>query len=132
MAISPYKIGADPEKMSVQAIQEELNILLFDGKFQKACDATDRELLTIIITRPKAHHFDFLLGKTEWKVRGKWRRPEDDFDIEENVQLDVEFKDTADESIGKRLIELLSAYNTKVIGEKVLYARTMPIEEGTL
>ncbi|GAI21031.1 unnamed protein product, partial [marine sediment metagenome] len=34
MVISPHKIGADPEKMSVQAIQDELNILLFDEKFQ--------------------------------------------------------------------------------------------------
>jgi len=132
MPISPHKIGVDPEKMSVQAIQDELNILLFDGEFQRACDATDRELLTIIIARPKAHHFDFLLGKTEWKVRGKWRRLEDDFDIEENVQLDVEFKDSAEEAVGKRIIALLKAYNTKVVGEAVLYARTIPIEEGTL
>ncbi|MBA7506547.1 hypothetical protein ES706_05238 [subsurface metagenome] len=132
MAISPHKIGLDPDKMSVQAIQDELNILLFDGKFQTACDATDRELLTIIIARPKAHHFDFLLGKTEWKVRGKWKRPEDNFDIEENVQLDIEFKDSAEESIGKRIIELLKAYNKKVVLEALLYARTIPIEEGTL
>ena len=132
MPISPHKIGADPEEMPVQAIQDELNILLFDGDFQKACDAKDRELLTIITPRLKAHHFDFLLGKTEWKVRGKWRRPEDDFDIEENVQLDIEFKDSAEESIGKRIISLLKAYNTKVVGETVLYARTIPIEEGTL
>ncbi len=110
--------------MAVQAIQDELNILLFDSKFQTACDATDRELLTIIIARPKAHHFDFLTGKTEWKVRGKWRRPENDFD--------VEFKDSAEESVGKRIIALLKAYNTKVVGETVLYARTIPIEEGTL
>ena len=118
--------------MPVLTIQDELNILLFDVEFQRACEATDRELLTIIVPRLKAHHFDFLLGKTEWKVRGKWKRPEDDFDIGKNVQLDIEFKDSAEESIGKRVIELLRAYNTKVIGEEVLYARTIPIEEGTL
>ncbi|GAI84277.1 unnamed protein product [marine sediment metagenome] len=72
------------------------------------------------------------MSKTEWKVRGKWRRPEDDFDIEKNVQLDIEFKDSAEESVGKRIIDLLKAYNAKVIGETVLYARTVPIEEGTL
>jgi len=130
--ISPHKIGADPLKMPVGAIQDELNLLLFDGEFQRACDATDRELLTIVIAEPKAHHFDFLTGKTEWKVRGKWKRPDEGFDIERNVQLDVEFKDSAEESIGKRVIQLLRAYNTKVVSEKVLYARTMPIEEGTL
>ncbi|GAH99773.1 unnamed protein product, partial [marine sediment metagenome] len=43
-----------------------------------------------------------------------------------------EFKDAADECIGKRVIELLKAYNTKAVNEKLLYARTIPIEEGTL
>ena len=118
--------------MSVQAIKDELNALLYDGAVQKACKAEDRELLSIIITQPKAPLFDFLTGKTEWKVRGKWRRPDDGFDIERNVQLDVEFKDAADECVGKRTIKLLQAYNTKVVGEVLLYARTIPIEEGTL
>jgi len=118
--------------MSVQAIQDELNALLFDETVRKACDAKDRELLTVIITQPKAHHFDFLTGKTEWKVRGKWKRPDEGFDIEKNVQIDIEFKDAADECVGKRLIELLRAYNTKTVSEALLYARTIPIEEGTL
>jgi len=118
--------------MPVQAIQDELNALIYDEAVQKACDAEDRELLSIIIVQPKAHHFDFLQGKTEWKVRGKWRRPDDGFDIERNVQLDVEFKDTADECIGKRVIELLKAYNAKEVGEVLLYARPIPVEEGTL
>ena len=130
--VCPCKIGMEPEQMSVQDIQDELNALLYDEEVRKACDAEDRELLSIIIVQPKAHHFDFLTGKTEWKVRGKWRRPEDNFDIEENVQLDVEFKDAADECVGKRIIELLKAYNTKVVRETVLYARTIPVEEGTL
>jgi len=132
MSTCPCKIGADPNRMPVQAIQDELNALIYEEEVQKACDAKDRELLSIIIAQPKAHHFDFLQGKTEWKVRGKWKRPDEGFDIERNVQLDVEFKDAADECVGKRVIELLKAYNTKVVGEEVLYARTIPIEEGTL
>ena len=131
MVTCPCKIGIEPEKMPVQAIQDELNALLYDEAVQKACDAKDRELLTIVIAQPKAHHFDFLTGKTEWRVRGKWRRNEG-FDIESNVQLDVEFKDAADECVGKRVIELLKAYNQKVVSEALLYARTVPIEEGTL
>ncbi len=118
--------------MSVEAIQDELNALLYDEEVRKACDAKDRELLSVIIVQPKAHHFDFLQGKTEWKVRGKWRRPDNGFDIERNVQLDVEFKDAADECVGKRIIDLLKAYNQKVVSEELLYARTMPVEEGTL
>ena len=108
-----------------------MNALLYDEAVREACGAEDRELLSIIIAQPKAHHFDFLTGKTEWKVRGKWKKDEG-FDIERNAQLDVEFKDAPDECVGKRIINLLKAYNTKVVGEELLYARTMPIEEGTL
>ena len=118
--------------MSAQDIQDELNALLYDEAVQKVCKAEDRELLSIIIAQPKAHHFDFLTGKTEWKVRGKWRRPDNGFDIERNVQLDIEFKDAADESVGKRIIDLLKAYNEKAVSEELLYARTIPVEEGTL
>ena len=132
MISCPCKIGIEPEKMPVQAIKDELNALLYSEAVQKACDAKDRELLSIIIARGKVGMFDFLEGKTEWKVRGKWRRPDEGFDIEENVQLDIQFKDAADECVGKRLIELLKAYNTKAVGEALLYARTIPIEEGTL
>lgn len=117
--------------MPVQAIKDELNALLYDEAIQKACDAKDRELLTIVIAQPKAYHFDFLEGKTEWKVRGKWRK-DAGFDIKRNVQLDIQFRDAADECVGKRVIELLKAYNTKAVGEKLLYARTIPVEEGTL
>jgi len=132
MVDCPCKIGPEPQKMSPEDIQDELNALLYDEAVRKACDAKDRELLSIIIAQPKAPLFDFLTGKTEWKVRGKWRRPDDGFDIERNVQLDVEFKDAKDECVGKRIIELLKAYNTKVVSEELLYARTIPIEEGTL
>ncbi|GAI87799.1 unnamed protein product [marine sediment metagenome] len=128
----PCRNGIDPQSMTTEAIQEELNKLIFDSKIQEACGAGDRELLSVIITQPKAHHFDFLQGKTEWKVRGKWRRPDNGFDIEKNVQLDVEFKDSKDEVVGKRVMKLLKAYNKKVVGEELLYARSMPIEEGTL
>ena len=129
--VCPGKNGLEPEKMSPEAIQGELNALLYDEAVREACGAEDRELLSIIIAQPKAHHFDFLTGKTEWKVRGKWKKDEG-FDIERNAQLDVEFKDAPDECVGKRIINLLKAYNTKVVGEELLYARTMPIEEGTL
>ncbi|MBA7529760.1 hypothetical protein ES705_21959 [subsurface metagenome] len=129
--VCPCKNGLEPHKMSPEAIQDELNALLYDEAVREACGAEDRELLSIIIAQPKAHHFDFLTGKTEWKVRGKWKKDEG-FDIERNAQLDVEFKDAPDECVGKRIINLLKAYNAKVVGEELLYARTIPIEEGTL
>jgi len=118
--------------MTVEAIQKEINQLLYDADVQTACGASDRELLSIIIAHPKAQHFDFLIGKTEWKVRGKWKRPDKGFDIERNVQLDIEFKDSPDECVGQRVVELLKQLNAKAIGETLLYARTTAIEEGTL
>jgi len=132
MLTCPCTNGVNVKSMSVEDIRKELNSLIFDDEVRKACQAEDRELLTIIITQPKAHHFDFLQGKTEWKVRGKWKRPDDGYEIEPNVQLDIEFKDSRDERVGKRVIRLLKEYNEKVVGEKLLYARTVPIEEGTL
>ena len=75
--------------MSAEAIQDELNALLYAEEIQKACKAEDRELLSIIIAQPKAHHFDFLTGKTEWKVRGKWRRPDNGFDCCQSAKWDT-------------------------------------------
>lgn len=132
MVTCPCTDGVNIKSMSVEDIQKELNALIFDDEVKKACNAEDRELLSIIIAQPKAHHFDFLKGKTEWKVRGKWRRPDDGYEIEKNVQLDIEFKDSQSEHVGQRIINLLREYNVKAVGETVLYARTMPIEEGTL
>ncbi|GAI96182.1 unnamed protein product, partial [marine sediment metagenome] len=51
-------------------------------------------------------------NKVDTLVSGKWKKDEG-FDIEKNVQLDIQFRDAADECVGKRVIELLKAYNTK-------------------
>lgn len=123
----------DVTEMSVPDIQQELNSLLYNEEVQKACGAKARALLSIVILKEKAHKFDFLKGGTEWKVIGKWKpdgNGHHDIMIEKNVQVDIEFKDHA--CIGGRVIELLKEYNRKEVGEQLLYARTMPVEEGTL
>jgi len=116
-----------PDDLSPDEIRECINQLIFNEDLQKWCGATDRELLTIVIVRTKAHLFNFLKGYTRWRAIGEWEGLK-----EPNLQIEIEFKDTPDERIGIRLIELLKAYNKKVVKEELLYARTAPLEEGTL
>jgi len=126
--ISPKK----PEDLEPDEIKKEVSELLYDKTKWKECGATDRELVSIVVRADKAGHFDFLQAVTEWKAIGKWK-PDGEIEIEPNVAMEVEFMDVPkDECIGKRLIELLKAYNKKVVREDVLYARTVPVEEGTL
>lgn len=118
---------ASPSKMSEEDIKAEITTILFDESFRKKCDAADRELLTIVVVKEKAHHFEFLRAYTTWKVFGLW-----DTQKELNVQIECEFRDNEDECLGHRLMHLLYEYNRKVVKEQILYARTSPIEEGTL
>jgi hypothetical protein len=89
---------------------------------------TDKELLTITILNTKAHFFDFLKGYTRLEGTGKWRT----YANEDDAIIEIEFRDTPDERVGNRLMELLTAYNKYVVKEDLLYARTTPIEESTL
>jgi len=122
----------NPEALEPNEIVKEIRELLYDEKKWKECGATNRELLSIVVKADKAGHFDFLQAVTEWKAVGKWK-PDGEVMIEPNVAMEVEFMDVPkDECIGERLIELLKAFNKKVVREEILYARTMPVEEGTL
>ena len=116
-----------PSQMRVEEVRKEITTILFDESFWKRCGAADRELLTIVVVKDKALHFDFLKAYTTWRVTGLWDRQK-----ELNVQIDCEFRDNAQECLGNRLMHLLYEYNRKVVKEEVLYARTSPIEEGTL
>ena len=125
---NPYfKNAKDPKDMSPEEIKKEMVELLFSEEFRKKIGARDRELLTIVILQEKAHYFDFLKGYTSWKTVGKWEKL-----VEHNLQIDIEFFDTEDEAVGNRLMDLLYEYNNKVVKEDMLYARTAPLEEGTL
>jgi hypothetical protein len=89
---------------------------------------TDKELLSITVLSSKAYLFDFLKGYTRLEGTGKWRTYAD----EANAIIEIEFRDTPDERVGNKLMELLTAYNKYVVKEDLLYARTTPIEESTL
>lgn len=126
-------MSKDIRAMSISEIKSCIHKLVYDP--QKA--QTDKELLSIVVLRKKAKHFDFLEGYTKWRTVGSWREIQNgkvvyEFPEERNVQLDIEFKDKPDESVGTRLMELFKEFNTKEVDEKLLYARTVPIEESSL
>jgi len=104
-------------------VQNRINELLYSPKDEQ----TDPELLEIVIRKDKASLFDFLKGYTEWKAQGRW-----DMLDENNIVIQIQFKDTEGEAVGKELKELFKAYNTEVVKEDLLYFRTLPIEETSL
>ena len=106
-----------------------INELIFNpGKSQ-----TDPELFEAVVLRDKAHHFNFLTGRTRIKAIGDWEAPEGDkYDEEKNVVIQVQFKDTKKEKVGKELTKRFKKLNKELVGEKLLYTRTIPVEETSL
>ena len=128
-SLCPAISQRDPMEMSVQEIKDEIVKILYDADYFKELGATDRELITIVILQDKAHFFDFLKehALTKWSTVGIWEKQ-----VESNLQIEVEFRDNEGECLGNRVMHLLYSYNKKVVKEQVLYARTTPLEEGTL
>ena len=121
-------IPYEEERMqTVQQTSEQVKNRLAELLYKPTLIQTDPELLEIVIRADKAHYFDFLRGYTEWNATGRWENMD-----ENNIVLQVQYKDTKNESVGKEIIRLLRRYNKEVVGEAVLYARTIPIEETSL
>jgi len=113
----------------IKTNMKAINKLMFNpGKHQ-----TDPELFEAVVLRDKKHHFDFLTGRTTIKAIGDWKDPAGKkYDQEKNVILQVQFKDTEDERVGKELIRRFKKLNKDLIGENLLYTRTSAIEETSL
>jgi hypothetical protein len=109
-----------------------MNLLdMFSLKTYKGETPVDRENLCITVFRDKKKHFDFLSAYTTWKAQGMWRENGKVYD-DPNAILEVQFADTPSEAVGRDLIKLLNRYNELVVGEKLLYAYTTPVEETSL
>jgi hypothetical protein len=119
-------------------IKKCMNTLLYDVRARKLLGAKERESLNIVIKREKADNFNFLEGFTRWGAVGSWRELDKEgkvvkeFPEEENYYIEIEFKDTKDRKIGKKLLELLTEFNKRVVKEDLLYVTIKPIIEGTL
>lgn len=93
-----------------------------------------RELLTLTLPRDKAGAFDFVPAATELSGAGLWRDPTGvSNDVRaDNVIVEVEFGEVAEEVIGNGIVRCLSLINNLEVNEQVLYARMINVEESTL
>jgi len=71
---------------------------------------------------------------TELSAAGTWQDPDNVSHDEraDNVLLEVQFAETADELVGRGIVVALSLINNLEINEQVLYARMINVEETTL
>ena len=97
-------------------------------------DRVGQELLTVTLPRAKAGALDFMRASTELAAAGTWQDPESVSNDEraDNVLLEVQFGETADELVGRGIIAALSLINNLEVNEQVLYARMINVEETTL
>jgi hypothetical protein len=119
----------------LQHAKDVLFALLFgDEATDTRLDRVQQELLTLAIPRPKAEALDFMQASTELAAAGTWQDPESVSNDEraDNVLLEVQFGETADEVVGGAIIAALSLINNLEINEQVLYARMINVEESTL
>jgi hypothetical protein len=132
-------LGADArtpagERALVEA-KDMLYALLFgDPSVAVHLARVQQELLTMAVPRFKADALDFMRASTELVAAGTWQDPQSVSNDEraENVLLEVQFGETADEIVGRAVVVALSVINNLEINEQVLYARMINVEESTL
>ncbi len=119
----------------LERAKDTLYALLFgDTTTATHLDRTQQELLTFALPRSKAIALDFMRASTELTAAGTWQDPASVSNDEraDNVVLEVQFGDTADEAIGDGIIVALTVINNLEVNEQVLYARMINVEQTTL
>lgn len=119
----------------LQVAKDVLFALLFgDPSTSTTLDRTQQELLTFALPRFKADALDFMRASTELAAAGTWQDPESVSNDEraDNVLLEVQYGDTADEIVGDGIIVCLALINNLEVNEQVLYARMLNVEQTTL
>ncbi|MEX2548435.1 MAG: hypothetical protein WD830_11725 [Chloroflexota bacterium] len=110
-------------------------LLFGDEQTDTRLDRVAQELLTLAVPRSKAGALDFMRASTELSAAGTWQDPDSVSNDEraDNVLLEVQFGETADEIVGNAIVAALSVINNLEINEQVLYARMINVvEESTL
>jgi len=132
-------IGAGARSAAGEALLEHAKDVLYALLFGDESTATrlervQRELLTLTLPRAKASAFDFIPAATELSGAGMWRDPTGvSNDVRaDNVIVEVEFGEVADELVGHGVVRCLSLINNLEINEQILYARMIDVEESTL
>ena len=119
----------------LQTAKDMLFALLFgDESTGTDLERIQHELLTLAMPRWKAGALDFVRAATELAAAGTWQDPESVSNDEraDNVMLEVQFGEAADELVGHAIIVALSLINNLEINEQVLYARMINVEQTTL
>ncbi|MEO6351004.1 MAG: hypothetical protein ABIP53_10170 [Candidatus Limnocylindrales bacterium] len=133
-AIEPDDRTPDGERVVSEA-KDMLYALLFgDERTATRLKRVQQEVLTMVLPRFKADALDFMRASTELTAAGTWQDPQSVSNDEraENVLLEVQFGETADEIVGHAVVAALSVINNLEINEQVLYARMINVEESTL
>lgn len=115
--------------------KDVLFALLFgDASTNTHLERVQQELLTIAMPRAKAGALDFMRASTEMAAEGTWQDPDNVSSDEraDNVILEVQYGETANEMVGDGIVLALSLINNLEVNEQVLYARMINIEETTL
>lgn len=119
----------------LQYAKDVLFALLFgDASTNTNLDRSQQELLTFALPRFKAGALDFMRASTELSAAGTWQDPDSVSNDEraDNVLLEVQYGDTADEMVGDGVIACLGLINNLEVNEQVLYARMLNVEQTTL
>lgn len=122
-------------ELLLQTAKDMLFALLFGGDDTVTrLERTQHELLTFALPRHKAGALDFMRASTELTAAGTWQDPESVSNDEraDNVLMEVQFGDTADELVGTAIIVALTLINNLEVNEQVLYARMIDVEQTTL
>jgi hypothetical protein len=115
--------------------KDVLFALLFgDASTSTRLERIQQELLTMALPRFKAGALDFMRASTELSAAGTWQDPDSVSSDEraDNVLLEVQFGEIADELVGRGIVVALSLINNLEVNEQVLYARMINVEETTL
>jgi hypothetical protein len=119
----------------LQHAEDVLFAALFgDESTATSLDRVQRELLTLAVPRAKAPALDFMRASTELAAAGTWQDPDNVSNDEQadNLLIEVEFGETADEVVGRAIVAALALINNLEINEQVLYARMVNVEDSTL
>ena len=119
----------------LQRAKDVLYALLFgDEQTNTQLERVQQELLTFALPRFKASALGFMRASTELAAAGTWQDPDSVSNDEraDNVVLEVQFGETADELVGNGIIAALTIINNLDVNEQVLYARMINVEQTTL
>jgi hypothetical protein len=132
--IEPAHRSAAGESLLEQAKDILFALLFGDASTDSRLERVQQELLTMALPRHKAQALDFMRASTELAAAGTWQDPDSVSNDEraDNVLIEVQFGETADEIVGNGIVAALALINNLEINEQVLYARMIDVEETTL